>query len=125
MSSAREIAVAFEELGAKAAADVARVVVHHGQLLQTRVKAHASGRPGPRAVTGDYRRSIQLAVTRDEWGIKATVYSMAPQAWRLEAGFTGIDASGRHYHVPPFPHFGPAFDQTAPEFEADLMAVLP
>jgi hypothetical protein len=42
---------------------VPAVTQHYGQLLLTRIQANASGRPGPRAVTGNYRRSWVLDVS--------------------------------------------------------------
>lgn len=78
---------------------------HYGQLILTQIRANASGRPGPRAITGDYRRS---------WGIatgprgSTIVGTNKPQARRLEWGFTGTDSLGRRYRQPPFPHVGPA-----------------
>lgn len=93
-------------------------VRHFGQLLRTRVMAKASGRPGPRAVTGDYRRSWTHEFKGGAASSTSTVGTSAPQGRRLEFGFYGVDSLGRHYNQPPFPHARPAFDETAPEFEA-------
>jgi hypothetical protein len=86
------------------------VITEQSALLETAVKSHASGRPGPRAVTGDYRRSITTAiyVSPDRSGILAVVGTNKPQGRRLEYGFIGVDALGRHYNQPPYPHFRPA-----------------
>lgn len=100
-----------------------RLIRHYGYLLQTRVKARASGRPGPNVVTGDYRRSIGVQFYRDpKAGFVAVVGTNKPQGPRLEFGFHGVDSLGRSYDQPPYAHFGPAFDQTKPELEtaADL-----
>lgn len=94
-----------------------KVVRHHTSLLATRVKARASGRPGPRAPTGDYRRSITTKVTSDPAGtITGAVGTNRPQGRRLEMGFVGVDSLGRRYNQPPYPHFGPAFDETVEPF---------
>lgn len=92
-------------------------VRHYGQLLRTRVMAKASGRPGPRAVTGDYRRSWVHEFHGGPQTSTSIVGTSAPQGRRLEFGFHGADSLGRVYNQPPFPHARPAFDQTAPEFE--------
>lgn len=107
------------QMRAAAASVPARVhglLQHHGTLLRSRVQAHASGRPGPRAQTGDYRRSIMLEIGMDGSDGRAEVSTNKPQANRLEFGFSGTDSLGRSYDSPPLPHFGPAFDETVPEF---------
>lgn len=95
---------------------MAAVVSHYGQLLNTSIKAHASGRPGPNAPTGDYRRSWAHKITRDGETITSTNGTNKPQGRRLEFGFTGTDSLGRTYDQPPYPHVGPAFDEVAPQF---------
>lgn len=92
------------------------LVTHHGHLLRTRVMANASGRPGPNVVTGDYRRSIELRVTDMGGEVTAIVGTNLPQGRRLEFGFVGADSLGRIYNQPPYPHFGPAFDEVSPKF---------
>lgn len=104
------------------ATDVAergRVIVQQqGQQLQTRVRGKASGRPGPRAQTGDYRRSIALEVFSTTKSSEARVGTNKPQGRRLEYGFHGADSLGRHYNQAALPHFGPAFDEQSPLFVA-------
>lgn len=100
------------------------VVVAYGQLLSTRVKAHASGRPGPNAPTGDYRRSINCKIAGTGEFTTAEVGTNRPQAARLEFGFVGRDSLGRHYSQPPYPHFGPAVTEIEPKFKAALLAVV-
>lgn len=96
---------------------VRAIVRHHGFMLQAQVMAHASGRPGPRAVTGDYRRSIALNIGSSADGtITATVGTNKLQARRLEFGFVGVDSLGRHYFNPPLPHFRPAFGKVSADF---------
>jgi hypothetical protein len=125
-TNAFEIAADLESAGPMAARKVAAVLRHYGQLLETRVKARASfpageehtyTGEGPRTITGDYRRSINSRLTSHGDEVTVTVGTNRPQARRLEFGFVGEDRAGRVYHEGPLPHFGPAFDQTAPEVE--------
>lgn len=124
VQGAAQLTASLRRAASTAPRQVARVVQHHGMLLQTRVRANASGRPGPRAQTGDYRRSIALTTSTQGDAVSAEVGTNMPQAWRLEAGFTGADSLGRVYEDPPRPHFGPAFSKTSPEFVAGLRDVL-
>lgn len=72
------------------------------------VKGRASGRPGPRVITGDYRRRI--AGDHEVAGNVATgqVGTNAVQGPRLERGFVGPDILGRVYNQPPYAHFEPS-----------------
>jgi hypothetical protein len=54
-----------EKRAAALDAQMGAVVAHYGQLMNTRIKANASGRPGPNAPTGDYRRSWAHSLSRD------------------------------------------------------------
>lgn len=102
---------------------VHETTVKFGALLQTRVRARASGRPGPRRQKGDYRRGIGRQSGRlPGGGSYAVVGTNAPQGRRLEMGFVGTDSLGRRYSQPPYPHFGPALDETGPEYVAALEA---
>jgi hypothetical protein len=103
----------------------------YGALLLTKVRANASGRPGPRAITGDYRRSWTLRLQSGAAGervepgtVSAVVGTNRPQARRLEFGFVGVDALGRHYDQPPYPHAAPALDAVGPEFGAAVFALV-
>ena len=100
------------------------VVRRNGQLLKTKIQANASGRPGPNAPTGDYRRSWNLRVSKEGGFIVATVGTNRPQARRLEYGFHGVDSLGRHYNQPPYAHVGPAMDWIEPRFFAEMEAVI-
>lgn len=125
MSTADEVAADLTAIGTRAGARAFAVTRHHGQLLATRTQAHASGRPGPRAVTGDYRRSIGLLMVFDGGDVVASVGTNKPQGRRLELGFMGMtDSLGRTFHQPPYPHFGPALDETAPGFLEDLADIV-
>jgi hypothetical protein len=99
--------------------ETARITKKHGSLLVTKIRARASGRPGPGVVTGDYRRSwgSTYRATPDP---SATVGTNAPQARRLEYGFTGRDSLGRHYAQPPLPHVAPAVQETEAEYKEEL-----
>jgi hypothetical protein len=112
--------------GAKAGARAYAVTRTYGILLQARVKARAraprSGPPGPepRLQTGDYNRSITLQMSMNGPNPIAEVGTNKPQGRRLELGFVGQDALGRTYSDPPRPHFGPALDSIAGEFETAI-----
>lgn len=95
-------------------------VRHYGQLLLTRIRANASGRPGPNAITGDYRRSWTMQVVSGLGIYTAWVGTNAPQGRRLEYGFHGADSLGRNYDQPPYPHVEPAVNVTVPEFARDI-----
>jgi hypothetical protein len=73
---------------------------------------------GPRLITGDYNRSISLAMNTDNGNPVATIGTNRPQGRRLELGFVGVDARGRRYHQPPYPHFGPGLDDVTDAFIA-------
>lgn len=97
------------------------LVRHHGQLVQTKAKANASGRPGPRAITSDFRRGIGFLQPS---AYTAVIGTDKAQGRRLEHGFDGPDSLGRIYHQPPYPWLGPAFDAEAGPF-ADAIAAIP
>jgi hypothetical protein len=124
-SNARSVAREFAAVGAASHAALATAVATQGSVLQRKVKANASGRPGPRAQTGDYRRSISLQVRREGSSIVAEVSSNAVQAARLEYGFWGMtDSLGRLFHQPAYPHFGPAGDDMERVFPVAIEAAL-
>lgn len=112
---------AFLGLPALYASGVEQVVRVHGQLGVTIVKAKASGRPGPNAPTGDYRRSLTVQFRREgPLRFTAEIGTNKPQGRRLEKGFVGVDSLGRHYNQPPYPHFGPMMDELRPMFAAAM-----
>jgi hypothetical protein len=96
---------------------------HHAMLLETRVKAKVSGRPGPRARTGDYRGSWTSETTYNGMTAYGTVGTNKPQGRRLEHGFVGEDRLGRTFNQPPFPHLGPAVEEILPGYERDMANV--
>ncbi|MFD8978687.1 HK97 gp10 family phage protein [Streptomyces sp. NPDC059564] len=83
-------------------------------LLVAQIRQRASGRPGPRVITGRYRASWQSEVHAAGPVFVAEVGSNALQARRLEYGFVGTDSLGRRYAQPPFPHVGPAMREAGP-----------
>ncbi|MEV0438410.1 hypothetical protein AB0I84_13970 [Streptomyces spectabilis] len=123
-SNAPQIAARLNARAAAALPAVAGVVQHHAMLLETRIKANASGRPGPNAPTGDYRRSWAHEITSNGATVQAVVGTNKPQGRRLEYGFVGADSLGRIYNQPPFPHVGPAVEEIRPAFLTALQAAV-
>lgn len=113
--SSNALAVAHELTGVTVRVQraVERVTEQQARVFETKVKARASGRPGPRAQTGDYRRSINAQFAGRSGGrVRWEVGTNAVQGRRLEFGFWGLrDSLGRLFHQPPYPHFGPAADE--------------
>lgn len=72
------------------------------------VKGNASGRPGPRVITGGHRGSISgdHAVQGDS--VVGQIGANSAQAARLEYGFVGRDSLGRNYNQAPYPYFQPS-----------------
>lgn len=123
--------------GDRVVAQTKATVRYYGQLLQTKVKANANTGthrpgaphipgtgPGPNVATGDYNRSIglELQLSDDGWS-RAAVGTNKVQGRRLELGFVGADSAGRHVNSPPYPHFGPAHDEIAPQFETAVARI--
>lgn len=124
-TNALQVAAAMQQRAVTAPAEVLAITRHFTMLLETAVKANASGRPGPRVITGDYRRSIngEVGIAQD-LSIEGTVGTAKVQGPRLEYGFNGADRLGRIYHQPPYAHFGPAHDRIAPPYAAAIGAAL-
>jgi hypothetical protein len=121
---ANEVAVGFLRTEATTRAATDAVVRRAGVAYVTAVRGRASGRPGPRAITGNYRRSWTSQTRKSAAGTQAVCGTNAPQGRRLEYGFNGADSLGRVYRQPPYPHAGPAFDEVQPRFLAELEAVV-
>lgn len=121
---ADRVADGFRRASVAVPQESARATRMHTQLLVVRVKQHASGRPGPRTPTGDYRRSINGVTEQHGPVIIGIVGTTRPQGPRLERGFIGIDALGRHYNQPPFPHFQPASVEIETSFYASHEAII-
>lgn len=108
-TNAEEIAAALGVRAERVRATMRASTQHAALLLETRIKAHASGRPGPNVITGDYRAS--WTTQQVGGGVDGASYRVGtdrPQARRLEFGFFGMDALGRHYEQRPYPHVQPA-----------------
>lgn len=111
-SNAAEIGRDLGELAKAVPAVLTRGLMQGGLLLEANIKARASGRPGPRARTGDYRRSWNTRNVGTILKPRVSVGTNKPQGPRLEFGFTGVDALGRRYDQPPYAHAGPATDES-------------
>lgn len=123
VSQVNALADRLSTVGAGLGARVSQVVLHHTALLDLEMKRAASGRPGPNVITGDFRRSITHDVVTGGLRSEGAAGSGAPQAARLEWGFTGTDSIGRHYNQPPYPWARPALDRIEPAF-SEAMARL-
>jgi hypothetical protein len=123
-SNAPQIAARLDARAAAALPAVASVVQHYAMLLETAIKANASGRPGPNAPTGDYRRSWTHEISTNGLTVEAIIGTNKPQARRLEFGFVGVDSLGRIYNQPPYPHVGPAVEEIRPAFLAAVGAAV-
>lgn len=121
---ATKIAETFLKNSVELPVVIGAIVATETLLLQSRVKGKASGRPGPNAPTGDYRRSISPQVRQKGALTEGEVGTNRPQGNRLEFGFHGTDSLGRHYSQPSFPHFGPALDETDGPFQEKLLTAV-
>lgn len=111
----------FAGMAATITGRVTVAVERTGLFMVGRIQANASGRPGPRHVFGDYKRSWSVTMdTSDPARPTALVGTNAPQALRLEYGFFGTDSLGRTYRQPPFPHVEPAAEDTERQFIKEL-----
>lgn len=124
MSTPNQVAAELVALATAVSGAVHQITKTWTAELQAEVQRNASGRPGPNAPTGDYRRSINRRTAKRLTGSVGQVGTDKPQANRLEHGFTGTDSLGRSYDQPPFPHFGPALDTVGPMYEAAILAVM-
>jgi len=123
-TNARQVGISLAAVTPAIDVAMSKSVKRHGQLLLSSIRGHASGRPGPRAPTGDYRRSWGLQISRGPASTVATVGTNAPQGRRLELGFVGADSLGRVYDQPPFPHAEPAMAEIGPRFVADVTRIV-
>ncbi|MGW1801581.1 HK97 gp10 family phage protein [Streptomyces sp. NPDC001984] len=119
-SNGAEIAAQLQVRAATVMPSAVSVVRHYAMLLETQIKANASGRPGPNVITGDYRRSWTHEVFVGGDMVIGVVGTNKPQARRLEYGYIGPDSLGRIFAQPPFPHVGPAVETIRPLFTAAL-----
>jgi hypothetical protein len=76
----------------------ARATGDAGLLMERQAKLNATGRPGPRVVTGNLRRRTQAHATRREG---AFVWSCLVDSTAFYAGYLDPE---------PYPFFTPAYD---------------
>lgn len=88
--------------------------------LRDEVRRRASGRPGPRSITGRYANSIKARRGKGIDSYSILVWSDHPASLRLEYGFVGVDSLGRMYSQPPYPHFRPAIAHIEPRLRKAL-----
>lgn len=101
--------------------DAAWAGTQRGALAsQSVVRGRARGRPGPRAVTGDFNRSIVGDSERAGSKFLAQVGTNAAQARRLEFGFYGQDVLGRTYAQPPYPYMQPSVPEVTRVFVEEV-----
>lgn len=121
--SASLVSAQLKGVGVRAGIRGFQVTRHFGQLLLTKVQAHSSGRPGPMVRTGGYRRSHGMRMISEGGNPMAVVGTNHPAGRRLEFGFVGVDALGRSYNQPPYPHYGPALDEIEEAFVRAIAAI--
>lgn len=121
MPSAFVVATELRAQAEAATVALKKVVATYSQLGLAKVRANASGRPGPRRVTGNYLRSMNVEIID---AFTRSIGTNAPQARRLENGFVGTDSLGRHYNQPPYPHWQPMADWLEPKFEAAVETII-
>lgn len=119
MSDAHVVAAEIEAAAQYGVEFVQKTVRTYAQLGLAKVRANASGRPGPRRVTGNYKRSMNVEYVGP---YEAIIGTNAPQGRRLEFGFVGTDSLGRHYNQAPLPHWQPMADWLLPQFAAAIAA---
>lgn len=125
--NADRLAAALTANSIEVAAFTNRTTLQYGQRLLTAIRGRQSGRPGPRAQTGDFRRATTLTIRHTPTSVSASVGNSSPQAARLEYGFqqgvspqNGVDVLGRRFNQPPYPSFGPAFDVISAQYRAAM-----
>ncbi|AKZ60833.1 PCQ3_46 (plasmid) [Streptomyces ambofaciens ATCC 23877] len=111
---------AADELGDTIERRVRRV----GSAGVARIRANASGRPGPNVITGQYRASWRAVTSGIPYGAECTIGTNAPQGRRLEFGFVGPDSLGRVYNQPPFPHVQPALGHIEDTLHEQMLAAV-
>lgn len=101
------------------ARSASNAAVHEmGDLMAAFMQAHAQGRPGPEVRSGNLRGNILIDHNigdEDGWGA-LTVYDDVIYSRRIEYGFYGTDALGRVVSQPPYPFWGPGFNDAAAVF---------
>jgi hypothetical protein len=113
-----DLAGRLEQAAARVGPEVNRTVQQQARLLRALIMEHASGRPGPNVITGQYRGSWKSEPFAVADGGGAEVGTNAPQGRRLEYGFYDMtDSLGRHFFQVPRPHVEPSVNELSPDFE--------
>lgn len=113
-----QLADRLERAADRVGPEVRQTVHNQADKLRDRIRANASGRPGPNVITGRYRASWTVGEFPVPDGGGADVGTNEPQGKRLEFGFYDMtDSLGRHYFQPPFPHVEPAVNEISPSYE--------
>lgn len=123
----RELGALAKDLKAynlRAKRNVNKTMNKYVDRLRAEVVRNASGRPGPRMITGRYANSIKARRGRGADSYSILVWSDHPAARRLEYGFVGVDSLGRMYSQPPYPHFRPAVAKIEPKLHSAMAEVL-
>lgn len=104
-----DLAGRLDEAADQIGETIERRMLNVGTTGVARIRANASGRPGPNVITGQYRASWKAVTDRIPYGAECTIGTEAPQGRRLEFGFWDMtDSIGRHFFQPPYPHVQPA-----------------
>ncbi len=117
-TDAFRVADDLQRLGLHVAAMAPVFTRHYAEILAQSVRAHASGRPGPRVITGEYRSSIEA---RQSGLLDWEVGTDLERGYRLEFGYVGVDSGGRMRNQRPYPHFRPAADEVESLFEEEMV----
>lgn len=99
---------AIAQVETKTQAAVARGMALGVKQGEGIVKGNARGRPGPRAVTGDFNRSIVGDFEVGAGVVFGQIGTNSAQGRRLEYGFIGADVLGRVYNQPPYAYMQPS-----------------
>lgn len=112
----------------RALRDIERSCNDFAYEFRDEVRSRAEGRPGPRRITSNYWQSIEVVSVSGglfKASFQKSVVSYHPAAARLEMGYVGIDAAGRHYNQPPFPHWRPAIEHVGPKWVNSFSDLVP
>jgi hypothetical protein len=119
-SNAQQVAAQMRVNGKAARRAAVDVTTRFGKVLQqtTQQRIAASGldvSPGSPLITGVENRNF-VGTTY----VGSVVGSREEEAHRLDAGFVGADAAGRHVDAPPFAAYKPALDALAEDYRREV-----
>lgn len=113
-----DLAGRLEQAADRVGPETNRTVQQQGRLLRALIMEHASGRPGPNVISGDYRGSWKPEPFGVADGGGVEIGTREPQGRRLEYGFYDMtDSLGRHFFQVPRPHVGPAVNELSTQYE--------